>query len=83
LKGNAFRKKKKELMQMKPLPGLDIDQYNVLVLGAVGAGKSSFINTLSVLVTGKIEPIAPSRQFASSVTNKVFITLNVLYLCNV
>ncbi|XP_060598705.1 uncharacterized protein LOC132752401 [Ruditapes philippinarum] len=80
IEGDAFRKKKRELMQMKPLPGLDIDQYNVLLLGAVGAGKSSFINTLSALVTRKIEPIAPSRQSASSVTNMVFITLNVLYL---
>lgn len=56
---------------MMPLPGLGIDHYNMMLLGAVGAGKSSFINTVSTVFTGKIETIAQCRQSASSVTNKV------------
>ncbi|XP_060589003.1 interferon-induced protein 44-like [Ruditapes philippinarum] len=56
---------------MVPLSGLDICQYNILLLGAVGAGKSSFINTLSTVFTGKVEPIAQFRQSVSSVTTKL------------
>ncbi|XP_060585493.1 uncharacterized protein LOC132741357 [Ruditapes philippinarum] len=71
IEGNAFENKKRELIQMVPLSGLDIDQYNVLLVGSVGAGKSSFINTLSALITGKTIPIAQSRNSSSCVTNQI------------
>jgi predicted GTPase len=56
---------------MEPLHGLNIKQYNILLVGLIGAGKSSFINTLSTVFTGKFEHIAHSRDEAKSVTSKV------------
>jgi predicted GTPase len=79
-KGDDFKTKKKELTEKAILPSLDIDHYNILLLGAVGVGKSSFINTLSTVLTGQCTPIAQSRQASSSVTNKVFkLTLTKIH----
>ena len=64
---------------METLPGLNIDQYNILLLGAIGAGKSSFINTVSTVFTGDVVPIAPARQAEVSVTSKVCKMNSSLY----
>jgi predicted GTPase len=56
---------------MKPLHGLNIKQYNILLVGPTGAGKSSFINTLSTVFTGKFEEIAPARDGPIYITSKV------------
>jgi predicted GTPase len=56
---------------MEPLHGLNIKQYNILLVGLIGAGKSSFINTLSTVFTGKFEHIAQTRDLPTSVTTQV------------
>ena len=73
---------------METLPGLDIDRYNILLLGTIGAGKSSFINTVSTVFTGDVVPIAPARQAEDSVTSnvckaEVFFILYTRVLCSV
>ncbi|XP_060598691.1 uncharacterized protein LOC132752388 isoform X2 [Ruditapes philippinarum] len=64
-------KKKNALISMEPLTGLDIDHYNILFVGAIASGKSSFINTLSAVFTGQFVPIAPAGQAPESYTRKV------------
>ena len=42
--------------------------FNVLLLGMVGAGKSSFINTVIAALTGKIEDLASNAKGDESIT---------------
>ncbi|XP_060589019.1 interferon-induced protein 44-like [Ruditapes philippinarum] len=71
LEGEKYDTTKRNLIDMKPLHGLNIKQYNILLVGPTGAGKSSFINTLSTVFTGKFEKIAPARDGSIYITSKV------------
>ncbi|XP_053391536.1 uncharacterized protein LOC128554302 isoform X2 [Mercenaria mercenaria] len=60
---------KKRLEDFKPVPGLGIKKYNILLLGAIGSGKSSFFNTV---FAGSVKSHAPARSAnAESVTNEI------------
>jgi predicted GTPase len=80
LKVDACDKMRKELEEMEPLAGLNIKQYNILLIGMIGAGKSSFFNTLSSVFSKKVIPHAPARDSATSVTNEVSFTLLISIL---
>ncbi|XP_045216545.2 uncharacterized protein LOC123566471 [Mercenaria mercenaria] len=71
LKREDFIRKKKELTEIVPLPVLDIKRYTILLVGVIGSGKSSFVNTLSTVFTGKVAHIAPARNCSESVTSRV------------
>ncbi|XP_053392239.1 uncharacterized protein LOC128554932 [Mercenaria mercenaria] len=71
LEGEEFIRKKQKLIEMEPRPELNIKQYNILLIGVIGSGKSSFINTLSTVFSRKVAQVAPARQSETSVTSKV------------
>ena len=60
-----------KLETMEPLAGLGLKTYNILLVGVIGAGKSSLINTLATVFKGKVKYHAPARDAPTSVTNKV------------
>jgi predicted GTPase len=62
---------KENLENMEPLPGLDINTYNILLVGLIGSGKSSFYNTLATVFMGAVKSHAPARDAPKSVTNQV------------
>jgi septin family protein len=70
---------KKKLEKMEPLPGLGIKTYNILLVGVIGSGKSSFYNTLATVFMSAVKSHAPARDAPTSVTNEVryFLKLNV------
>ncbi|XP_045176834.2 uncharacterized protein LOC123537242 [Mercenaria mercenaria] len=61
---------KKELIGMEQ-PGLNVEQYNILLVGVIGSGKSSFYNTLASVFSGTVIHPAVARAEQTSVTNKV------------
>ncbi|XP_053403957.1 interferon-induced protein 44-like [Mercenaria mercenaria] len=61
---------KTELIEMEQ-PGLNVKQYNILLVGVIGSGKSSFYNTLATIFSGKVTHPAVTRASPTSVTNKV------------
>ncbi|XP_053404372.1 uncharacterized protein LOC123537181 [Mercenaria mercenaria] len=71
LQGKETEEMKKRLEDFEPVPGLGIKKYNILLLGAIGSGKSSFYNTLATVFAGSVKSHAPARGAESSVTNEV------------
>ncbi|XP_053404081.1 uncharacterized protein LOC128558524 isoform X2 [Mercenaria mercenaria] len=59
------------LENLEPLPGLGIKTYNILLVGVIGSGKSSFYNTLATVFTGSVKSHAPARDAPTSVTNEI------------
>ncbi|OWF39882.1 Interferon-induced protein 44-like [Mizuhopecten yessoensis] len=45
---------KEKVATYKPLPGLDLQQRRILLVGQVGAGKSSYFNTVNSIFRGHI-----------------------------
>ncbi|XP_060589010.1 uncharacterized protein LOC132744342 isoform X2 [Ruditapes philippinarum] len=62
---------RKKLEKMEPLPGLGIKTYNILLVGVIGSGKSSFYNTLATVFMGAVKSHAPARDAPTSVTNEI------------
>ncbi|XP_053392236.1 interferon-induced protein 44-like [Mercenaria mercenaria] len=62
---------KKQLKEKKPIRGLGIKKYNVLLIGTIGVGKSSFYNTLATAFRDKVETFAPTGGSKGSVTNQI------------
>ena len=54
-----------------PPSGLDIETANVLIIGPVGAGKSSFFNTVASVFRGHISDQAVCGSAEKSITSKV------------
>ncbi|XP_060588661.1 interferon-induced protein 44-like [Ruditapes philippinarum] len=66
-----MKKMKNNLENIEPLTGIGLQHYNILLLGVIGAGKSSFYNTVATVFENKVKDIAPTAEELSSVTNEV------------
>ncbi|XP_053408476.1 uncharacterized protein LOC123559670 [Mercenaria mercenaria] len=56
---------------IKPKDELGVSHLNILLIGSSRAGKSSLCNTLSVVLTRKLDRVAETGSENSSVTNKL------------
>ena len=78
---------KRNIEQYKPLKELNVDQARVLLVGQVGAGKSSFFNTINSIFRGYITSQACSGNADHSLTTVVSnihhfcIETGITYLC--
>eukprot|EP00105_Crassostrea_gigas_P032065 XP_011454941.1 PREDICTED: interferon-induced protein 44-like [Crassostrea gigas] len=59
---------KKSLLAYKPLTETNVGAANILLIGQIGAGKSSFFNSVNSIFRGKISSKACSGSFEHSVT---------------
>ncbi|KAL4224202.1 Interferon induced protein 44 [Mactra antiquata] len=57
-----------DITTFKPFPDLDISEARILMLGPVGAGKSSFYNTINSIFRGRITQKAGSGSAEQSLT---------------
>ena len=62
---------KDALVAYKPAEEADVRAANILLLGQIGAGKSSFFNSINSIFRGKITSKACSGSFEHSVTTTV------------
>lgn len=60
-------------MTFKPMPDLDVSEARILMIGPVGAGKSSFYNTINSIFRGRITQKAGSGCAEQSLTTAVRI----------
>ncbi|WAR25380.1 IFI44-like protein [Mya arenaria] len=61
-------KLKDEVTIAKPLVGLDVSHFRFLLLGPIGSGKSSFINTVNAAISGRVTQRASCGTSHHSVT---------------
>ncbi|XP_078309374.1 interferon-induced protein 44-like isoform X2 [Crassostrea virginica] len=59
---------KENLLAYKPVSETNVTAANILLLGQIGAGKSSFFNSINSIFRGKITSKACSGSFEHSVT---------------
>ncbi|XP_078309380.1 interferon-induced protein 44-like [Crassostrea virginica] len=59
---------KENLLAYKPVSETNVSAANILLLGQIGAGKSSFFNSVNSIFRGKITSKACSGNFEHSVT---------------
>ena len=62
---------KENLLAYKPVSEANVTAANILLLGQIGAGKSSFFNSVNSIFRGKITSKACSGSFEHSVTTMV------------
>ena len=62
---------KENLIAYKPVSETNVTAANILLLGQIGAGKSSFFNSINSIFRGKITSKACSGSFEHSVTTTV------------
>ena len=70
---------KRNIEQYKPLKELNVDQARVLLVGQVGAGKSSFFNTINSIFRGYITSQACIGNAEHSLTTVVSNIHHYLY----
>ena len=68
-------KMRKELENTEPLPFVGLQHYNILLIGLIGAGKSSVFNTVASVFANEVKVIASTADGLYSVTNKVRIKI--------
>ena len=64
---------KEEIENYKPLEELKIPQTRILLIGQIGAGKSSFFNTVNSIFRGYVTSQACSGTAEHSLTTQVTI----------
>lgn len=64
---------KEEIENYKPLEQLKIQQTKILLIGQIGAGKSSFFNTVNSIFRGYVTSQACSGTAEHSLTTQVNI----------
>ena len=64
---------KEKLVTYKPLARANVETANILLLGEIGAGKSSFFNSVNSAFRGKITCKACCGGFGHSATTTVCI----------
>ena len=62
---------KENLLAYKPVSEANVTAANILLLGQIGTGKSSFFNSIDSIFRGKITSKACSGSFEHSVTTMV------------
>ena len=62
---------KENLLAYRPVSESNVTAANILLLGQIGAGKSSFFNSINSIFRGKITSKACSGSFEHSVTTLV------------
>ena len=62
---------KDALVAYKPAEDADVRAANILLLGQIGAGKSTFFNSVNSIFRGRITSKACSGSFEHSVTTMV------------
>ena len=63
---------KENLLAYRPVSESNVTAANILLLGQIGAGKSSFFNSVNSIFRGKITSKACSGSFEHSVTTMVW-----------
>ena len=66
---------RKELENTEPLLSFGLHHYNILLVGLIGGGKSSFFNTVASVFANKVKIIANTADAQCSITNKVRIQI--------
>jgi ABC-type branched-subunit amino acid transport system ATPase component len=62
-----------EIVSFKPIPDLKVKDARILIIGPVGAGKSSFFNSINSIFQGRITQKACSGSAEQSLTTAVRI----------
>lgn len=62
---------KERIESFSPPRKSNVNESRILMLGPVGAGKSSFYNTIAAIFSGHITVYAPSGSGERSITSKV------------
>lgn len=57
----------------EPYKGVKLNAVNILMIGPVGSGKSSFYNTITSIFRGRISSQAPAGSVEHSLTSQVSI----------
>ena len=60
-----------DVEQFSPAHTVNITQSRILIMGPIGAGKSSFINTIASVFRGRVTRQAPSGSAERSITSQV------------
>jgi ABC-type branched-subunit amino acid transport system ATPase component len=69
-----------EIVNFKPIQDLNVSEARILMLGPVGAGKSSFFNTIDSIYRGRITQRAGSGSSEHSLTTTVSTAISkVIY----
>lgn len=69
---------KNEIDSYSPPRGIGVKHANILFLGPIGAGKSSFFNTIASTFRGHVTGQAISGSAEHSVTSKVSLYMHFL-----
>lgn len=67
----SFQELKEFVANYKPLEEMKIPEVNILLIGQVGAGKSSFLNTINSIFKGGISSRACTGSAENSLTKSV------------
>ena len=65
---------KREIAKYQPMKLVDISSINVLLVGAINSGKSSFINTIDSIFSGVLQHRAHAGSATTSLTSQVAVT---------
>ncbi|XP_065936897.1 interferon-induced protein 44-like [Magallana gigas] len=68
----TFQELKEFVANYKPFEEIKIPEVNILLIGPVGAGKSSFINTINTIFKGKMSSRACTGSAEISLTQKFY-----------
>lgn len=68
----SFQELKEFVANYKPLEEMKIPEVNILLIGQVGAGKSSFLNTINSIFKGGYPP-AHAQEAPKTASLKVWV----------